>query len=895
MKRRLFGVYPHRKHEWCAKSARLQPRRIEEDQTMKEIRIPLEQFDLDAFLARSVEFLGGQASTEVDPTYLMVRVESPGDVPVFGPEDGWDVLSALKLESKMVFFPFAFADADGTLTCADGNTYGPVSDDKDPEDELFIGIEDSVGFLVQAEDNEVIINSAIHAGGACPGPLPSVDLCGDCQVLEGPMMRFIEGFVQSERQDDPLIDEYRDPQSWQLASEETTREVCEGDLNGLNVERIFLMDDRVVAMLDTRTPGSDLSDALERAGYCSLTYQERTQNTAPLTFMRDGGEYACHNLRANAAPLKLSRFPTPGLLYEFLRPQAEEFQGTLRSYQQDAVSQVLLSILSGRRRMYLQMAGGTGKTITAAAVIAKLASGGLIGRALFLVDRDALAGQAVRRLTGLLGGHFSIGRAQGVEEDKNKEILVSTVQHLATGCRYAGYDQSHFDLVILDECHRSYFGAWLPVVDHFSKGGAILLGLTATPSDRETVGTDQFFTDEGQYPGPIFRYTEHQGESDPHVPEWERLASCEHCVIQTDVDLEKVEEIGFDFEPEQLGRAVDVPQRNQLIAQTYFEDILENGQLVKTIAFATSVAHANDLARALIEEYNRRNNLPPDHPAAEKFIMPVHHEMANALTIIEQFQVIMEPSDRKAIIDQAMMNPDMEPIPIVLVGVGMLDTGIDVPDLEVLLMARPTMSKILYAQMKGRGTRKCRETEKASYKLVDFIDLCRKRPAVTNDTLRADHEDIFFEMGVADDGKGPSSDPEERPAELAHHLAGKRPAPVVYVPASASLMESISPEFFEALHRRLEAQLQRRLANELLRFRFAHALLTWRYLRGKSSVDGVFLTATGFDLPSLQALYGLPGGALEDIVSVAILELGLPSLGTNTKAGSLGASCDALL
>src|SRR5690606_14224798 len=76
----------------------------------------------------------------------------------------------------------------------------------------------------------------------------------------------------------------------------------------------------------------------------------------------------------------------------------------------------------------------------------------------------------------------------------------------------------------------------------------------------------------------------------------------------------------------------------------------------------------------------------------------------------------------------------MAPQPIVLIGVGMLDTGIDAPDVEVLLMARPTKSKVLYVQMKGRGTRKCRETGKDIYKLVDFVDITKLEPAVTNDT-----------------------------------------------------------------------------------------------------------------------------------------------------------------
>jgi len=163
---------------------------------MKEIRIQLECFNIDAFLARTAEFVRGQVSPGVDSTSQIVSIQTIGDVPVFDPESGWDVLSALIEEGKMAFFPFAYADADGTLTCADGNTYGPGSAEEDSEDEQLIGLEDSIGFLVKIREGVVIINSAVHAGGGCTGPTPSVDFYPDCGVLEEPMEKFIRGFIK---------------------------------------------------------------------------------------------------------------------------------------------------------------------------------------------------------------------------------------------------------------------------------------------------------------------------------------------------------------------------------------------------------------------------------------------------------------------------------------------------------------------------------------------------------------------------------------------------------------------------------------------------------------------------------------------------------------------------
>jgi hypothetical protein len=116
---------------------------------------------------------------------------------VFGPESGWDVLAALKNDGKMVFFPFTHADEDGLLVCTDGNSYKATDDEEDSEHGIRIGLEDSLGFLIKIEGGRVVVNSAIHAGGVCPGPLASVDLCGDCGALEEPMTKFVERFVRA--------------------------------------------------------------------------------------------------------------------------------------------------------------------------------------------------------------------------------------------------------------------------------------------------------------------------------------------------------------------------------------------------------------------------------------------------------------------------------------------------------------------------------------------------------------------------------------------------------------------------------------------------------------------------------------------------------------------------
>jgi type I restriction enzyme R subunit len=671
-----------------------------------------------------------------------------------------------------------------------------------------------------------------------------------------------------------LIEEHLRQRGWDITDFTVTRKRWRDHLDGEEADRVFLHDGKVAAILEAKQPGKDLWAALEQAKGYARAHKQNTGQDVPLLFASDGEVFLRQNLKANTLPERIAEFPTPAEFGEFFRPQAMELHGTLRDYQRVAVSQVLAAVQAGRRRMYLQMATGTGKTITAAGAIAKLWSVGLVRRTLFLVDRDALAVQTVKKLKDHLGDNFNIERATGSNEDRHRDILVTTVQHLAVRSKYLNYDPEHFGLVILDECHRSYFGDWYGVLDHFAKGGAILLGLTATPADKETINTDRFFTDPGQYRGPIYRYTIRQGETDPEVPEWERLAACIHHKFHTNVDLEGVHDMGFDFEPEQLGRAVDVPQRNQLIAEKYFEDILGTRHPAKTIVFAASIAHAKNLRYALIGEYNRRNNLPPNDAAAEKFIVAVHNEMSGAQELIGEFQKVTGPDERKAIIDQAHKDPNMAPRPIVLVGIGMLDTGIDAPDVEVLLMARPTKSKVLYVQMKGRGTRKCRETGKDVYKLVDFVDISRLEPVITNDTpgvvdepVEQEEEEII-DRERGGEGEGGTGDGGRSEQEMV----------IADVPVHLVFSETISPAILEELRRQVEAQLRGGLEREGLKQRFAQTILCWRYFKGTSLPDHAFLATLGFDLPALRDLFGEPEATLEDFVGVATGEADFDTL-----------------
>ena len=647
------------------------------------------------------------------------------------------------------------------------------------------------------------------------------------------------------------IEEHLRERGWDVTDFTITRKRWRDHLDGQEVDRVFLHEGKVLAILEAKKPGKDLWAALEQAKGYARIYKHNTGEYIPLLFASDGTMYLRQNQKANTLPERIKQFPTPSEFNELFRPQSDILLGNLRDYQRIAVSQVLSAVQAGRKRMYLQMATGTGKTITAAGIIAKLWSLGMIQRTLFLVDRDALAGQTERAFKDQLGDSLTVRRATGDSDDRFADVLVTTVQHLAVRKKYLNYSSDHFQLVFLDECHRSYFGDWHGVLEHFAEKGAIRLGLTATPSDKETQSTDRYFCDKGQYQGPIYRYSIRQGEQDAI------LSQCHHFKFHTNVDLHGVHDMGFDFEPDQLGRAVDVPKRNSLIAEKYFE-VIGRRDPVKTIVFAASIRHAVNLRYALIKRYNELHHLPPTDATAEGFIVAIHNELKDARERIEEFQRI--GSDIR-----------------IAIGIGMLDTGIDAPDVETILMARPTKSKILYVQMKGRGTRKCLETGKDFYKLVDFVDIAHledgveivtnETPGITEEPVEQEEEVIVDRERGADRDRGepPTGGDESAPPEIQEMI-------ILDVPVTLESSEVLAPAMLEDLRRQIEGQLRNVISRDSLRERFVQTVYSWRYFKSGVPMDHSFLATMGFDVHTLRDLYGEPEAHIEDFVSVALGE-----------------------
>jgi len=407
-----------------------------------------------------------------------------------------------------------------------------------------------------------------------------------------------------------------------------------------------------------------------------------------------------------------------------------------RDYQKACIDTLCRQMEQGGRRFLVEMATGTGKTRTAAALIKRLFEAHWITRVLFLVDRTTLARQAEDAFTEHLPSLATyVVRGTGERFQPQKQITICTVQTMIN--EYARYTAGYFDLIVVDECHRSIYGQYRRALDHFD---AVKIGLTATPlvgalppdadpDDAAAVrDTLRFFG----VAEPTFRYTLHQAIDDGVLVPYRiyraqtvRTAARDGFEVRRDeIDWDALDEetrrtldeafAGGDsilVDPASLERRFTIPERNRAIVRE-FRDVMLNGyagrdnvrrvpQWGKTIVFAVTKRHAETLARLFDDAFADRKPDPSVRYADFVVSGMGADDTANAGAIIDRFK--------------------KQDFPQVLVSVNMLDTGFDCPEVVNLVMARFTRSGVLYRQMRGRGTRKAPHIRKVDFTLFDFV------------------------------------------------------------------------------------------------------------------------------------------------------------------------------
>ncbi len=441
-----------------------------------------------------------------------------------------------------------------------------------------------------------------------------------------------------------------------------------------------------------------------------------------------------------------------------------------RPYQRDCIETLCREIVAGRRKMLVEMATGTGKTRTAAALIKRLFEAGIVTRVLFLVDRIPLARQTEDAFAEHLPDLPAYVKRAGRRFQDEKRITITTLQSMVND--YAAYSSGYFDLVISDECHRSIYGKWSGVLKHFD---GLQIGLTATPcvaspevlaalDDAEDGAfvrdTLRFF----ELDQPTYRYGLKQAIQEGflvpyriyHALTVKTAAEGGFPVSRSELDWSAMDSATTqEFEalfakgdpitvdPNALERRFTIPERNRAMVRE-FRDVVANGYTAadgvrrfpqdgKTIVFAVTKRHAATLAQMFDDAFADRK------PSAE--IRYADFVVSDA-----------GPDDTVHAMDK-IKRFKKEPFPRILVSVNMLDTGFDCPEVVNLVMARFTKSAILYQQMRGRGTRRADTIRKTAFTMFDFTGVAG---------FHGDDEDVPADGGFVVTAKKPDRDPRRR-------------------------------------------------------------------------------------------------------------------------------------
>ena len=387
-----------------------------------------------------------------------------------------------------------------------------------------------------------------------------------------------------------------------------------------------------------------------------------------------------------------------------------------RYYQKRAIGSIGEQFSQARRKALLVMATGSGKTRVAVALVDLLQRAGWVKRALFLADRVSLVNQAVGAFKAHLPESSPVNLV--TEKDKAGRVYVCTYPTMmglideTTGSE-ARFGVGHFDLVIIDEAHRSVYQKYGAIFRYFD---SLLVGLTATPRDQVDRNTYELFDLEPGVPTDVYELATAVADGFL-VPPKVRQVDLRFPRDGIDYDSLSEEEQaqwesldwGDDEDDRGLPDRVNASAINSWLfnndtVDKVLQHLMEHGhtvdggdRLAKTIIFARNHEHAMFIEARFNHHYPRY---------AGHFARIIDHYAAYPQSLLDDFT-------RK---DKA---------PHIAISVDMLDTGIDVPEVANLVFFKPVYSRIKFWQMIGRGTRLCPDLfgpghDKHDFRVFDF-------------------------------------------------------------------------------------------------------------------------------------------------------------------------------
>ena len=540
-----------------------------------------------------------------------------------------------------------------------------------------------------------------------------------------------------------------------VTSELTQHAVTEFETQNGPADYVLIVDGRIVGIIEAKRFGIDpenvLSQAERYARGLDPTDFDVNGLRAPFLWSTNGNEIHYRDVRHPlSSSREVSELLTPDAVRERLNTDVDAALDALldtpnnhprlRYYQIEANDAVERAVADRKRRMLLAMATGTGKTFTTVNQVYRLLKAGVARRVLFLVDRRALAAQAVQAFNAfrpdgttkftdiyqVFSQRFRREDLDGDDSDKfdpqvlpadhlltpqpkHTFVYVCTVQRMAMNlygrdlARYASeepFDEDAeerldipihaFDVIIADECHRGYtaqeLSVWRDTLDHFD---AIRIGLTATPAAH----TIAYFKNK------VYEYTYRQAVADGYLVDYDAV-QIESGVRINGVFLTENEAVQYidpqsgertldrleaerQFDASDVERNITVPDSNRKIVEEIkrYADEHEDryGRFPKTLIFAVNDIPFTSHAQSLVKECRDVFGRGDD------FVAKITGTVDRPLQRIREFR--------------------NRPNPGVVVSVDLMSTGVDIPDLEYIVFLRPVKSRILFEQMLGRGTR----------------------------------------------------------------------------------------------------------------------------------------------------------------------------------------------
>ena len=538
------------------------------------------------------------------------------------------------------------------------------------------------------------------------------------------------------------IDQMFEDAGWKVVDRDfysptiTAAAIREGLLEGNREADYFLfINGKAVGVLEAKREEVDVvsdvvcEQAIRYTRYVPECYQAY-ERPLPFIYVSNGVNTYFRDCRIKDSDLEeINRIHTPKEMVKMLGIE-DPYAGLptlqkkgLRDCQYEAISELEYSFRTGQNRALLVLATGAGKTYTACMASYRFLAYTPMKRILFLVDRNNLGKQAegefgMFRLTengDPFNTIYTVNRLKSNKVPSESNVVISTIQRLfslLTGQEIVDNDDDDeddatgevelpgniqlppdfFDLIIIDECHRSIYGNWRKVLEYFNT--AKMIGLTATPvpetmaffNNNRVVNytLERSIVDGVNVDARIYRIKTEATENGGAILKGDKLKR----VTRYTGEVENIKnEETRNYTKTELNRSIINPAQIKLVLETYrdavYTEMFTDPQreanmdyLPKTLIFALNEIHATNIVRIAKEVFGRKD---------DKFVQKITYSSGDSNELIRQFR-----NDKEFRI---------------AVTCTLVATGTDVKPLEVVMFMRDVASEPLYIQMKGRGVR----------------------------------------------------------------------------------------------------------------------------------------------------------------------------------------------